>query len=279
MLSVSAAEKGLDGLFKDAGRYVAALCAVHLHVSGGLTLPKLKALCAAFGLLSPGRARAILLYLRFLGYVEPVARAAGGEPARYVLTSTFEAAWRGHLRAALSAAVLLEPAMKDVLDRLDEPDIFATFCRRHCECLMAEARLADLDGAFVRLFMHRHAGVQIAWLLLSAEGPDFPSRRPQSISVAAVAKRFQVSRMHVSRMLLDAKHEGVLEATTDGAIAFTPEAREQIRMLYVAQLVQLLVAAAKTLEAWPKPTPVKRISRSARASGEPALSLVETALD
>jgi hypothetical protein len=169
--------------------------------------------------------------------------------------------------------------MKDVLDRLDEPDIFATFCRRHCECLMAEARLADLDGAFVRLFMHRHAGVQIAWLLLSAEGPDFPSRRPQSISVAAVAKRFQVSRMHVSRMLLDAKHEGVLEATTDGAIAFTPEAREQIRMLYAAQLVQLLVAAAKTLEAWPKPTPVKRISRSARASGEPALSLVETALD
>jgi hypothetical protein len=46
MLAAGDADLALDGILKDAGRNVAALCAVYLHVSGGLTLPRLKTLCA-----------------------------------------------------------------------------------------------------------------------------------------------------------------------------------------------------------------------------------------
>ena len=60
MLAAGDADRLLDGILKDAGRNVAALCAVHLHFTGGLTLPRLKTLCASFGLISPGRARALL---------------------------------------------------------------------------------------------------------------------------------------------------------------------------------------------------------------------------
>src|SRR5689334_19381779 len=63
-------DKALDGMFKDAGRYVAAMCAAYLDASGGITLPRLKELCIRSGYMSSGRARALLLYLVYLRYVE-----------------------------------------------------------------------------------------------------------------------------------------------------------------------------------------------------------------
>src|ERR1700744_3813316 len=56
MMAAGDADKALDGIFKDAGRYLAAVLAIYLHVSGGLTLPRLKEICPATGFLSPGRA-------------------------------------------------------------------------------------------------------------------------------------------------------------------------------------------------------------------------------
>ena len=58
MLSIAASDRALDGVFKDAGRYVVAMFAVYLDVTGGVTLPALKEICARSGYLSPGRARA-----------------------------------------------------------------------------------------------------------------------------------------------------------------------------------------------------------------------------
>src|SRR4051812_46615382 len=66
MLNVAARDRVLDSLFKDAGRYVAAMWALYLHDTGGLTLARLKEVCARSGLLSPGRARALLLFLEHL---------------------------------------------------------------------------------------------------------------------------------------------------------------------------------------------------------------------
>jgi hypothetical protein len=68
------ADRLLDGVLKDAGRNVAAKCLAYLHVTGGLTLPRLKALCASTGLVSSGRARMLLIYLQHLGYARPAQR-------------------------------------------------------------------------------------------------------------------------------------------------------------------------------------------------------------
>ena len=62
-------DSAYDGLHKDAGRFLAGCWAMSLHLSGGLTLPRLKAFCAQSGFISPSRARALLLYLCFLRYV------------------------------------------------------------------------------------------------------------------------------------------------------------------------------------------------------------------
>lgn len=57
MLASIEGHEALASICRDAGRYVAAMVALHLHFDGGLTLPKLKDTCFASGFLSRGRAR------------------------------------------------------------------------------------------------------------------------------------------------------------------------------------------------------------------------------
>src|SRR5437868_1843814 len=107
MLALAARDRAIDGIVKDIGRFAAAGMAMTLHATGGLTLPRLKAFCAESGLVSPGRARAILLYLRFLKYVEPVAGAKRG--SLYVPTTSMRNAWAAITRAGLDAVTLIAP--------------------------------------------------------------------------------------------------------------------------------------------------------------------------
>jgi hypothetical protein len=84
MLDLAAQDAALDGIVKDVGRFTATGLAIYLDATGGLTLARLKELCALNKVTSPGRARAILLYLRFLRYIEPVDH--GSRAARFVPT-------------------------------------------------------------------------------------------------------------------------------------------------------------------------------------------------
>src|SRR3569832_1069561 len=97
MLALAAGDRAIDGIVKDAGRFFAAGMAMTLHATGGLTLPRLKQFCIDSGLISPGRARALLLYLRFLRYVEPVPGIKRG--GAYVPTASMRDAWGAITRA------------------------------------------------------------------------------------------------------------------------------------------------------------------------------------
>ncbi len=248
-LIVGENDKALDGIFKDAGRYVVALWAIYLHVAGGLTLPRLKDVCASTGLVSPGRARALLIYLRYLGYVEvlPVGR---GETARYLPTARFRQSWRLHLRAALEAARILEPDAVALLGALHRDDVFEALARIHGENLLASthtARGAEGFAAYTRVFLHRHAGSQIVWSLMIADEETFPPGKPLPFSVNATARRFNVSPVHVRRLLDAAQDEGLLRVCEDGTIVLEERAREAIRFLYAGQFAVLLAVIAETI--------------------------------
>jgi hypothetical protein len=252
MLSEGDSDRLLDGILKDAGRNVAALCAAHLHFSGGLTLPRLKALCASFGLVSPGRARALLLYLRYLGYVERATTHRKGAPALYVCTPRFLNTWRNHLRAVVNAAQILEPAAGHVADHFDTPGVFEIFAAELCRAFLEAANTSDLDSAYVRVFLHRNAGIQIAHSLLAANIDDvFPPVGPVSLSLSAAARRFRVSRIHVRRLIDAAEREGLLRFGADGEVAFTAAGREALDYTFATQMIRFLSTAAKTLKARP----------------------------
>ena len=140
-------ETRADALFKDGGHYVAAAWAAYLHGSNELTLPRLKEAGVASGLLSTGRTRDLLAYLLHLEYIERTEEAASGLPARYALTDTFSAIWRHHLGAALRAACLVEPAAALILDRLEQPHVFAAFARTQSGGLLEAATQLAPDHA------------------------------------------------------------------------------------------------------------------------------------
>jgi hypothetical protein len=247
MMAAGDSDKALDGIFKDAGRYLAAMLAMYLHVSGGLTLPRLKEICAATGFLSPGRARALLIYMRYLGYVVPVSGRARGEPARYRPTESFVASWRKQVHAALAAAQLVDADVGLLLARLDEEAVLESFVRIQGEGLLASAQGADQNMAVLRIFVHRHAGTQVIWSMLLADDETFPPAKPIALSVSTLARRFDVSRIHLRRMLDNAKREGLLTLNEDGTVILLPPLRAMLDALYATQLVRLLSAAAQTL--------------------------------
>src|ERR1700761_6464728 len=58
MLDLAARDAALDGIVKDVGRFTATGLAIYLDATGGLTLARLKEICARGTVISPGRARA-----------------------------------------------------------------------------------------------------------------------------------------------------------------------------------------------------------------------------
>ncbi|HET6970814.1 MAG TPA: hypothetical protein VFH92_06805, partial [Phenylobacterium sp.] len=72
---------------------------------------------------------------------------------------------------------------------------------------------------------------------------DFAPARVGPISISALAKRFEVSRIHVKRIFQDAERHGLGGLEAGGMVWFSPEARAQLRMLFTAQLAHILTAA------------------------------------
>jgi hypothetical protein len=246
MQAAAREDRRLDGIFKDAGRYVGAMLSLFLHLTGGLTLPRLKAFCAESGFVSPGRARAMLLYLRYLGYVEPLP--ASVRPQRYVPTARFSAAWRVQTRAALGAVSTLEPGAGAVLAALDRPEVFDGYCRSHLQSLFLSASQADQASALAREFMHRHAGSQLMSMILLSGDAHFPPRTAGPISVTAAAKRYSVSRIQIQRILDGATRAGLVTRSFEGVTLFTEAGAVEVRRFYARQLSLLLGAAAAAVD-------------------------------
>lgn len=244
MLRLSAADRVLDAVFKDAGRYFVAMVAFSLHDKGGLTLPALKAACARSGLLSPGRARAMLRFLEHCRYLE---RRPGGIRGADIYTPTpaFLAAWDRHFIVSLEAASLIAP---DIAPLLGPCEIAQrqTYGRLHADGMMVARQGEPVVIAFLRVFLHPFAGTHIVWTLIGAgAGAGFPPERAGPVSIAGLARTGGTSRAQVARIFRRAADEGLADLGADGVVAFHRAAREEMGLLYAVQLVQILAAAAR----------------------------------
>jgi hypothetical protein len=250
MLNQGELDEALDGILKDAGRNVAAKCLAYLDVTGGLTLPRLKALCASTGMVSPGRARALLLYLRYLGYAVPVPGRTADGATLYKPTVGFQRTWRAHMSAILEAAEVLEPAVGLVMERFDDVAVYETFVRCISEGYLEGLNHIDPESAYFKVFMHRYAGVQIMHtLLVSAADEDFPPRASMEFCVATAARRFRVSEVHVRRLLRAGEQHGLLRLPRPGVVLLKPAGRDAVDEVFATQMAVFLIAAARTLAA------------------------------
>ncbi len=246
MLETADADPALHGIFKDAGRKVAALCTALLHGSGGITLPRLKELMAKLHLASPGRARALLIYMRYLGFVELRQVRAAGSPAVYLPTAKFQRTYAAHLRQVVEATAWIAPAAARVAVAFDEPAAVAIFVRHLTQgFLNSTAQGHDVDNYF-EIFSHRHAGTQILNQLVSqAPGDSFPPEGKIPFVAATAARRFRVSRVHVRRLFRAGEQAGLIQFD-EGAVCFSDAGRDMIEWVYATKMIVYLGAVART---------------------------------
>ena len=243
MLALAASDRVLDAIFKDAGRYFAAMSGFALHEDGGLTLPRLKAVCARSGLLSAGRTRALVQFLEHFGYLDRQPRP--GHAALYIPTPAFRAAWDRQFVAALQAAQFIAPDVGMLLDPA-QLVVRQAYGRNHAEGMLAAMQAEPQVTSFLRVFLHPYAGSHLLWVLIaSSSDPEFPPRQSGPVSIAGLARTCSVSRIQVARIFREAAAEGLAELGGDGFVRFHAAAREQLGFFYAIQLVQILAAAAR----------------------------------
>ncbi len=204
--------------FRDTGKLVLAMIALYLDATGGLTHRRLREISQKAGTLSAGRATAILLHLRMIGYVTAVSTRADGSARLYVPTQKMREVFRNRIRIDIEALAMLEPEVDSLLARFAEDETFRIFMAEAGN-LIGEAKPNEEEG-LVRYdaITSKNAGQIIIYNLLQAadHGREFPPLGPAPVSVSALSRRFGVSRAHVLRVLREMEDGGFVTRAADG---------------------------------------------------------------
>lgn len=243
-LALAAQDKRIDGIFKDLGRYGAALWVIYLHFTGGLTLPRLKDVCRRSGVLSPGRARALLIYLQLLGYVKSLPKSAPG-PKKYAPSAPLIAAIKAQAVLGLEALAIADPDFQIVLDHFEEPEVFQAFIVTFGEGGINASVAVDQTSAFWNTFLMRNAGTQILHILMIADQET--GGKPIAISVAGMGRQLHVARSHIAHVLRLAESAKLIQRTGDGEIVLSDELRMNSEHIFALQMVGYAISAAVSI--------------------------------
>jgi hypothetical protein len=240
-------------LLGDRGRSAISFCCLYLHAlrdpndaRSGLTLTRLKAICADQNIASPGRIEAFAVLMRVLGFLEKSPGDNDRRVRQLVPTERMLAAYRNRWRAIIDALSTMHPQAVQLREDMENPDFVRAFLRSSGDRFLAGFR--PLSNPTARaLFGERNAGFAIAGSLLIAGGADdFPPRRPLSVSISALARQFGVSRVHVRKLLRDAESESFIArpAGDNAGIVVLPPLTEAIFDMF-ANLFLVMIASAQ----------------------------------
>jgi hypothetical protein len=209
----------LNWLMDDRGRMLLGYLAIYLHAtrdprdsSSGLTPTRIKALCTEFDVCSPGRAGAMLSLMRFSGYLTPDIDIIDRRQRRLVATDKLYALLRSRLKLHYSAMAPLFADGEAMLAALDDKIVDGALVAAMVKRYRAGFRLVSAAPE-LGLFGERNGGMLILASLIAAgqEDDTVPPSRPVPISIAALARRFAVSRPHVLKLIREAEERGFLE--------------------------------------------------------------------
>lgn len=218
----------------DAGQFFLCGVALYMDASGGLTHRRLRGLMGDSGIISAGRASALLWRLRLGKFIEPLDNGAGeGLLKRFVPTRAMEDAFRERFRVDLRAIERFEPAIAPVLARLDEPAIFRGMIRQMGDDLISAAVREEPRLTAYNLIAARTAGVLVMYELAASvkDEDDFPRCGLAGASVAGLARQFNVSRSHALSLLRQMAAAGFIRFDADtGRAVILPPMREALRL-------------------------------------------------
>jgi hypothetical protein len=237
----------LNLVVSDRGRVAMSLMAIYLDAGfdpgnplSGLTVNRYKAQCAAAGLCSPGRAAAMLGLMRFAGHLQPPARTQRGQPLRLIPTEKMLGSLRERWRRIFGALAQIRPEGEIGLARLDDPAFAKVLVRKLVDLFLARERPVA-HGPDIELFVERKGVLVLLMSLMLAATPDddMPPRGPMAVPVAALARRFAVSRAQVKDIIDSAVATDLLTpAGADrAAYVMTPRLRNSLLGFFAALFV------------------------------------------
>lgn len=250
-LAVCDADPDAHANFRDVGRFVLGLIALYLDATGGLTHRRLREISGEAGTLSGGRATAILLHLRMIGYVTAESTRADGSARLYVPTKRMKDVYRRRFRIELESLAMIEPEVEDLLARLEEDDVFRIVMAQLGALIGQGQQRQEIALKRYDAITAKSSGTIIMFNLLAAadQAMDFPVPGFARVSVSALSRRFRVSRAHVLRVLREAEEAGFLSRREDGEGVIIHQLLCDTFRLYYA-IVHIIMAgvAYRTLE-------------------------------
>jgi hypothetical protein len=232
---------------RDISRFAAVALAVYLEATpGGLTLVRIRALIERPGLGGIGHGRAVLIFLRYIGHIEPLPREGDGRMQRYAVTARARELLRLRFRRELTAIGDWNAAAAAMIARLDDDDAFRAFLVAIGENTLAAMRNDPRPENPVGLFSSRAGGLVLLCTLMQGAGPDdtFPPRGGLPCNVAELARTSQASRMQVRHLLNRARDAGYLLPEADGKVRLSEELCQGMERM-IASLIQLTLHSCR----------------------------------
>lgn len=238
----------ISRLLRDMGRFAAGSWAIYLEATpGGLTTTRMSETLARTTVSGPGRASALLAYLRFIGYVEWAPDIGDGRSRRLRTTPAMRGAFRERLRQELTVRATVDPIIPALLERFNESEkVFDDFFVVLSEVSLANAVATTPAHNELDLFSERYAGMIMLCELLQRGDPGdvFPPRGALNFTVAGLARRCDTSRMQVTGLLAKARKAGFLLPTADGRERLSEPLLQNMEGL-IAGTTDMLVGCAR----------------------------------
>ncbi len=207
----------LNGLINDCGRNAITVLALYLHrtaapgdARSGLSVGRMKAICADQNIASPGRIEALIMMMRAFGFVRPLPDGGDRRVRRLEPTERLIAILHERWDTVLGAMTPMFPEAGHARAALADAAFERALVQRFGEHFLSGFRLMD-DPETIGLFGQRNGGLAVAFSLVTVGA----AHEPAPVSISALARQFGVSRVHVRKMLRDAVAAGYL-AWPDG---------------------------------------------------------------
>lgn len=246
----------LNWLMDDRGRLLFGYFALYLHAtrdpadpSSGLNPTRMRMLACDLGICSPGRALAMLSLMRFGGYLTPDFDVTDRRQRRLVATDKLINLLKERWRVHFAAMAPLFPDGAAMLAAVDDPEFTRGLIVAMVECFREGFRVTT-HAEDMGLFGERNAGILIcSYLMIAGEADDtVPPVRPVPISIAALARRFAVSRPHVLKLIRDAEAQGLIARHGD-RIEIKPELANGARNFFATMFLYYAGCARAAMSA------------------------------
>ncbi len=236
----------LAATLRDMGRFMGAVWAIYLHnTPGGFTLSRLTGLLEDTALSGPGRARALIAYMQFLGYIEPAPVRGDSRVKRYEPTQRMLDAMSKRYVEDLRVSAWLAPEADWLVERFHDPGVAADMMTVQGELMLAFFQTWRPEDVSLNVFSEKFAGMMLLSELVACADDDdlFPPAGLLRYSIAALSRKCGVSRTQVRRILRAAADDGFLVLGEEGEAWPTPLLREHLELAAVGHMSSLMYTA------------------------------------